>query len=512
MCLKINEQEVYPSPNVKLLGVVFDQNLRFREHVARATKRGIRAAHALARLKGVPPATARQLFSSLVQAAVLYAGSVWTPILNNGDIPTWVTKSFNAIQRVGASLITRGFKTVALATAEAEAGLEPLDLILRKRIARHWIQCHTLEGDHPFHGLDLVRSNNRPVFQSPLQTLQLLHPIPKGSLGVIRTLPDLPAARKKPAVNTEPQAKVNDLQLKVASHASSRQGRLGAGCVALLGSKQVEEKAVYIGTSDSVNLYFSHLGALLLALEVTQEICQRLPIREHFQVVITSTCQPALKSLNQPSYQSGQALITKILRTADTMIDNGYNVTVLNMRQQQEPPVWATTKLKSTTWVETRRNLDASRVTRFNRSQGGKWTKAIDDALPGRHTKALYDSLSSHQASILNQLRTGHARLNSFLARIGASAEEKCSCGHATETVKHFLFECPNHEEARNELRECMSINYGDISLALGGRPKLSSITQNSVINNQWRPDLPTVRAAIRFAAATKRLDYVPPE
>lgn len=37
-------------PNVKILGVVMDSKLRYKEHIARAATRGLRAAMALKRL------------------------------------------------------------------------------------------------------------------------------------------------------------------------------------------------------------------------------------------------------------------------------------------------------------------------------------------------------------------------------------------------------------------------------------------------------------------------------
>ena len=46
--------------------------------------------------------------------------------------------------------------------------------------------------------------------------------------------------------------------------------------------------------------------------------------------------------------------------------------------------------------------------------------KKIDIALPGRHTRTLYDALGRREANVLAQLRTGMARLNGYLHRIGA--------------------------------------------------------------------------------------------
>ncbi|KAJ5555025.1 hypothetical protein N7461_003495 [Penicillium sp. DV-2018c] len=60
---------------------------------------------------------------------------------------------------------------------------------------------------------------------------------------------------------------------------------------------------------------------------MVQETCRRLPaLRECFQVVIVTAYQSALKSLTKPGWQSGQALIVKILQKADTMICDGIDL------------------------------------------------------------------------------------------------------------------------------------------------------------------------------------------
>ena len=69
----------------------------------------------------------------------------------------------------------------------------------------------------------------------------------------------------------------------------------------------------------------------------------------------------------------------------------------------------------------------------------GKSTQSIDCALPGKHTRLLYDSLSKPQAALLAQLRTGKSRLNDYLARINAVETAQCGCGTGRETIRHFL-------------------------------------------------------------------------
>ncbi|KAK0747285.1 hypothetical protein B0T21DRAFT_405930 [Apiosordaria backusii] len=53
----------------------------------------------------------------------------------------------------------------------------------------------------------------------------------------------------------------------------------------------------------------------------------------------------------------------------------------------------------------------------------GKFSKAMGVALPGKHTRDLYDKLKRREACVRAQLRT-MAKFNSLLSRIGAVESE----------------------------------------------------------------------------------------
>jgi hypothetical protein len=129
----------------------------------------------------------------------------------------------------------------------------------------------------------------------------------------------------------------------------------------------------------------------------------------------------------------------------------------------------------------------------------GKHSKRVDIALPGKHTRRLYDGLPWKEANVLAQLRTGMARLNSYLHRINAAPTDLCACGQARETVEHFLFRCTKWTAFRTEMLQCTETHRGNISFYLGGKTPTD--------DKSWTPDLTAVRATIRFAIATGRLD-----
>lgn len=128
----------------------------------------------------------------------------------------------------------------------------------------------------------------------------------------------------------------------------------------------------------------------------------------------------------------------------------------------------------------------------------GKYSKRMDSALPGKHTRDLYDQLNKEEASTLAQLRTGMTRLNDYLYRIGAVESEKCDCGHAKETVEHFLFRCTKWAAFRTEMLLQTDTRRGNLSFFLGGKTATDP--------PGWKPNMNAVQATIRYAMKTGRL------
>src|SRR5437773_8226094 len=88
----------------------------------------------------------------------------------------------------------------------------------------------------------------------------------------------------------------------------------------------------------------------------------------------------------------------------------------------------------------------------FSAVDTGQFTHQLDRALPGKHAKYIYDSLSQEDAAILCQLRTGKCHLNSYLKTINAADTNLCETCHQVESVTHFLFNCRRWNIERHEL------------------------------------------------------------
>ncbi len=75
--LIMGDQSIVAKPVMKILGVILDSGLKYKEHILRARDKGIKAALALKRLRNLRPETARKLFHSKVTPITDYASPIW---------------------------------------------------------------------------------------------------------------------------------------------------------------------------------------------------------------------------------------------------------------------------------------------------------------------------------------------------------------------------------------------------------------------------------------------------
>ncbi|EAQ88476.1 hypothetical protein CHGG_05095 [Chaetomium globosum CBS 148.51] len=508
----VKGEVVKPKESAKILGVVMDRELRYKQHIARTAAKGLAAALALKRLKILSPRTARQLFVATVAPVMDYAANVWMHACGEKAL-SWL----NRAQKIGALAITGAFRTAATAVVEAEASIYPVRERHAQAAASLWINIHTLPGTHP---LAMKKVRNTVRFVSPLQKIARVaegvrvdrmetiqeYAVPPW---VPRLRPTLEADRGKAA------EMVNKISgIVIATSSSVKKGIVGMGGLARdilfnRTSETVTNYAVVLGTREEQNPYTAELAAIAMALEkLPASICHR-----HITVITRN--QSALAAVGQPRQQSGQSIIRQIYDLARLHRQRGNSVNFLwipaeidfalgsdakaaaqRASKQGRTPDSQIPQAKSTAM---RLAMERQRATRVLPVSVGKFSKAMDAALPGKHTRHLYDKLKRREACVLAQLRTGMARLNGFLSRIGAVESDLCACGQARESVEHFLFRCVRWTALREDMLQCTVARRGSLSFYLGG--KAPSDTRH------WSPDMKAVRATIKYAMATGRLE-----
>ncbi|KAM4064100.1 endonuclease-reverse transcriptase domain-containing protein [Hirsutella rhossiliensis] len=211
--LTIKGNDIKPKKNVKLLGVIMDKALRFKEHIASAAAKGLAAAMCLKRLKMASPRMARQLFVATVAPTMDYAS--------------------NVAQRIGAQAVTGGFRTVATAVAEAEAGVQSVRERHTQAATKFWIRMRTLPKTHPLTSLRL-KLNRR--YASPMQKLaSAMGRIDTKRLEVIHEFALAPWEDRVQVTDETDRVEVvkpDDSEgITIATSSSQRKGKVGLGGV-----------------------------------------------------------------------------------------------------------------------------------------------------------------------------------------------------------------------------------------------------------------------------------------
>ena len=97
-------------------------------------------------------------------------------------------------------------------------------------------------------------------------------------------------------------------------------------------------------------------------------------------------------------------------------------------------------------------------------------------------------------------------RLNQYLHRVKVIESPMCECGLEPETVRHFLFQCPQWTNQRTQMQEALGHRWGDQAFgAWSGRLN----TKRTIIDGpkkSRKPNLKVIKAVIHFATTTGRL------
>lgn len=278
-----------------------------------------------------------------------------------------------------------------------------------------------------------------------------------------------------------------------------------------------------IGSSVSLNTHHGELVALYETCELIDQCWPDQDTDPRTLVWVFSCSRAALQVLGRPGQQPGQWIVRKIYKLLGSFAASwkprvvfqwlpdqgkiGGSGLARNLAPEATQPNRQTPKGIKLKLAALRRppKPGYERRRQFDARRGGRYTKQVDQALPGIHTRKVYDNLNRDEAQILVQLRTGENRLNKALHGIKAVDSDSCERCHRPETVRQFLVECPRWaaQQQQQQHLQATTDRWVDVSFLLGGW------------TNEWidgplgkrKPNMAAVRATISFAKATGRLD-----
>jgi ribonuclease HI len=506
---------VTPSPTVRYLGVWLDNKLTGEGHIEKIEASVSKSVAALAAITGstwgITMEQMRQIYRAVIVPKLLYAASVWMP---PGRTAGWKVRYEKYVQRISRiqkralCQCTGAFKTTACATLEIEAGIEPIEVAAKRLMRSTAVRI----ASTPMYQKILEIRGNVTDTETTISPLQRLERDVQTAVASFDRLEETRPAIAEPWW-IPPKANIaNDKQRAQKEHrriATSREsgrllfytdgsaidGHVGAA-VTLPAHKWHAQR--YMGPASESNVYVAELYGIYMACQKTQELALRRWIYGQpkiRQTIIFADSQGAILSTQNPTTQSGQWILRKIVQCVHNLRQAHIGVNIYwipghkDIRGNEEadllakeatgwrPPDRNGNRRRGSAAVAIQRPILRSAYRReIKAAAQAHWERLWDTGNTGRwyhnrftarrekkltetikDTRRLYGNKAMRKAvsTIVCQMRTSKIGLNSYLFRIKARDTASCRrCNDAVETVQHVLYECEGLDDIRSEIFE----------------------------------------------------------
>ena len=529
--ITLDGQLVKASRTAKLLGVVFDEELRWKDHVQQAVKRATKTALGLSGLRFLRPAQMRQVYQACVLPKLDYASTVWhNPLRDKGHL-----RVLRTVQRAALLRIISAFRTVATQTLEMECHILPTHLRLKQRGQDVISRLCTLPQEHPLAKvMDRMKRRVRRKGTQPrlalaetaktidireLESLEIIDPVPLEPWSQ-PTFDRITITQDKVQALDQVAEMVENAENVVYTDASAKDSKLGAAVVmSHLSTEQQQTWQIGIGPADKWTVHAAELIAISQAIEIIEKENvdeTREGTDQEKTVTIVSDSQSAIRAIANPSGKSGQGIVRRTLDRVNALRERriklrlrwipGHSGNAGNEAADQLAKQAVSSqedhdfdRLLSTFRRTGHQKIEDEWRREWAATQNGKYLKRIDESLPAKRALRIYGSLTRHQTYLLAQLRTGHSWLATYGRSRGFTDDDRCACG-AAETVVHVVVDCPRLREARQQLRKKVGDAFNSIASMLGGQPRSG---QGKISNGGIKREV--VKAVLEFAETSQR-------
>ncbi|QRW09851.1 Reverse transcriptase from transposon X-element protein [Ceratobasidium sp. AG-Ba] len=495
--------EIQPSRSHRFLGVIFDQQLRWKEQAAKAVATGaawVGQIKRVARLNhGFSAHVMRRLHQCVLIPQITYAADVWfTPVVRSKKKPrdeleqgernprdlgsVGFARKLATVQRQSAIAITGALRTTSNMALDAHANILPIDLAMNLVCFRATIRMATLPVSNPLRRY-LVKAQryvkrHRSALHELLHTFNILpstfEPAPESPLTpkILKILnPTIPNSREE-AMSAAEQANAD---VRIYSDGSGIDGGIGAAAVLCREGQPDRILRLHLGTDKRHVVYDAELVGAILALHLLESE------RDIESAWIGIDNQAVLHALRSPVVRSAPHLVLAIgdLAKRLTRAHPGLRITTTWVPAHEGVPgnekadVAAKEAARGVSSESSKlptylRNAisdsPAAAKQAFKEGQKEIWKqmwdgalstnnarlRTIDHATPSNDFHKLAQTIPRRHASLLIQLRTGHVPLMDYLHRFDKSESATCpTCRQRPETVDHYLMRCPSYERAR---------------------------------------------------------------
>jgi ribonuclease HI len=426
---------------------------------------------------------------------MLYGASTWiTPIDRDGNGgghkkargSVGSAAKLGRVQRMATIHITGGLRSSPSDLLDAHADILPIELLIDKYCHREALRLAALPPSHPL-APHVKKAARRKPRRHPSPLHDILHaynidPPSIEKIAATRLSPQWHSPlhiRIAPSVSKAVEEEDQDRSdIRIYTDGSGLEGNVGAGAVLYRDGSRKSSLRYRLGSLTRHTVYEGELGGLILGAELLRKL------RRVYEVTFYVDNQASILALK--SFRRGPGhymidiflkLITRILKSnpyafiavrwipGHEGVQGNEAVDLVAKRAATEGsshdntlPACFRSRItlpisKSAIKQQFNANLEARNSGLFAKSPRSNSIHRIDKSLPSNAFMKLTEGLPRRHASLLFQLRSGHIPLYKHLHRIGATDSPLCpTCQGGTESILHFLVDCPAYEPFRRIL------------------------------------------------------------
>jgi ribonuclease HI len=307
---------------------------------------------------------------------------------------------------------------------------------------------------------------------------------------------------------------LDDADYKIFSDGSGHDNGIGSAAVLYRKGRNrpVKSLKAFLGTTDKHNMYEAEAIGAIIAIWILESAPETIGKR----VSLFIDNQSIISAITMPKAKSGQYLLDA-LRSAVNRVACRLTIKWISGHSKvkgneevdklaKDAAAGRSSAMDSLPHI-LRRPLPASASAAkqaFFSSLKSSWSRRWDSSprkprisqLGGSFPYSAFlnkvYSLTRKQSSLILQLRCGHFPLNAYLHRISKSDTDRCQecldeqeAISPIETINHFIFACPAHAEARNELIENIGLEEFHLLNIMSDVDKMKALT--TFINRSGR-------------------------
>ncbi|KAF4617372.1 hypothetical protein D9613_005686 [Agrocybe pediades] len=534
--LTINGTAIKSVESYKYLGIQIDRRLRWttqmQKTIAKATSYTLLFRRLTRQSTGVSAKLMRKLYLSVIIPKMTYGLDVWyTPPhkpegkrRQTGSVKA--LKEFRKIQRLATLAITGAMRTTPNELLDSHAGLLPVDLLLRKICHRALIRLGSLPQTNPAGQLAtkyLIAPAKTHI--TSIQKLTHLFQIQTHRIETINPKTEARNAKRNfttiiaaNAERAEQEERADQARAKIYTDAANHQGQLGAA--AILYENNAHEPTKVLRYKLGPDTHHTIDDAESIAGLLGCWLIKGTEHRGQHNVTVYTDSQNLIKAMNSRTPYSGFHIIEAIKEISSDIAreapnnepnDNAqfsmrwipaHGRSRGNNRADHEakraargesssirnlPPLLRTSLPHSTKALKTDylNALKREAEHRWNQSERKeKFDRDVDDRYPYDDFRKQQMKLNRAKASVLMQIRTGHLPLNTYLHRFGQHYTSRCNAcyqttrRHKEETLKHYLFECPEYRWERADMDKKMGRNSRNLKALLGCNKSVKALME----------------------------------